>query len=362
MSAKQIMVYVGTYTARTTSEGIYVYTMDPDTGAWTFKGVGKGLPNPSFLAIHPSGRYLYAANEMGEFEGKPGGGVSAFAIAPETGALTFLNGQSSVGQGPCHISVEKTGRYAMVANYVGGNVAMLPILEDGKLAPASDFHQHEGSSVDPKRQTKAYAHSITPDPNNRFALAADLGMDKVMIYKLDLANGKLVSNVPAYGQLQAGAGPRHLAFHPNGQWVYVIAELDETVTAFAYNSVLGEMTAFQHISTLPADFQGTSYCADIHIAPSGKFLYGSNRGHDSIVIMAINPANGELSTVGYEPTRGKFPRNFALDPTGNYLYAANQNSNNIVAFKVDQATGKLTPTGQIIEVPMPGCVKMLTLA
>lgn len=358
---REILVYVGTYT-RGESEGIYVYRMDPSTGAWVLASTAGGVSNPSFVALHPQGSYLYSVSEMRESGGRSGGAVSAYAIEPSTGTLTFLNQQSSIGTGPCHVSVDKTGDYVFVANYAGGSVAMLPIREDGRLDPASDFVQHEGSSVNPQRQTAPHAHSINPDPTNRYVFVPDLGLDKVMCYKIDFENGKLVPNDKPWARVAPGMGPRHMAFHPNGKYAYVINEIGSTITAFAYDGANGTLGEIQMISTLPEDFEGTSYCADVHVSSSGKFLYGSNRGHDSIVIFGIDEETGKLAPVGYESTQGEFPRNFALDPSGNFLFAANQNTDNIVAFRVDQQTGKLTPTGQIMEVPMPVCIKMLSIA
>lgn len=357
---QKMLVYIGTYT-RTTSKGIYVYRFDPSSGALEYVSEAAGLSNPSFVALHPSGRYLYSVNELGQFEGKPSGGVSAFAIDPATGGLTLLNQQPSVGTGPCHISIESTGRYALVANYAGGSVTMLPIEADGKLGAPCDFVQHEGSSVNLSRQKAPHAHSINPDPTNRYAYVPDLGTDKIVIYQLDLANGKLAPNDPPFARVKAGSGPRHMDFHPNGKFAYVINEIGSTITVFDYDAATGALKEKQMISTLPEDFMGVSHTADIHVAASGKFLYGSNRGHDSIAIFAVDEATGKLSPIGYESTRGRFPRNFALDPTGNFLLAANQNTDNIFTYRIDQATGKLTWTGHETKVGMPVCLKFLVM-
>jgi 6-phosphogluconolactonase len=357
---EELLVYVGTYT-RGENEGIYVYRLDPSSGALTLASTVRGINNPSFLALHPQHRYLYSVSEVGGEAGRPTGGVSAFAIDPPTGALTGLNQQSSQGTGPCHLSVDQTGQYVLVANYGSGSVALLPIREDGQLGEATDFIQHEGSSVDPGRQERPHAHSITLDPTNRFAFAADLGLDKILIYQLDLSRGKLIPHEEPWVAVTAGAGPRHLAFHPDGRYAYVINELDNTLIAFAYDEARGTLRTLQTLSTLPEDFQGPSYCADVHVAPSGRFIYGSNRGHDSIAIFAVDEAAGRLSLVDLEPTQGKFPRNFALDPTGTFLLAANQDSDNIVTFRIDPETGQLTPTGHVTNVPKPVCVKMIPL-
>ncbi len=355
---KDMLVYVGTRTAAE-SEGIYVYSLDGETGALEPVTEFAGIDNPTYLTLHPQDNYLYAINEVTDFGEKEAGGVTAFALDPETGTLTLLNQQSSEGPGPCYISVDQTGRFALVANYAGGSVCILPIQEGGGLAPASDFVQHSGSSVNPRRQAGPHAHSIQPDPTNRYAFAADLGLDKLMIYKLDLAAGRLEPNEQPWAKVAPGAGPRHFAFHPNGEYVYVITELANTIIAFSYDEDRGALDEIQTVSALPEGFEETSYCADIHIPPSGKFLYGSNRGHDSIVVFSIDDKTGELTYVDHESTQGETPRNFCLDPSGSFLLVANQDTDNIVSFHIDQDTGKLTPTGHQASVSMPVCLKVL---
>ena len=360
-------VYVGTYTKRLPhvqgkADGIYVYTMDSATGNLTLTHSVSDITNPSFLTLDPTQRYLYAVSEVEETDGTTGGAVCAYAVDPATGALTFLNRQRSHGTSPCHVTVDKTGKYLLVANYGSGTVAVLPILSEGQLGEATDVVQHQGSGADPDRQKGPHAHSIFPDPANRFVLSADLGIDAVFVYRLDTANGKLVPNQPAKASTPAGSGPRHLAFHPNGRFVYVINELGSTMTAFTYDGERGVLSEIETISTLPEGYAERSYCADVHVHPSGRFLYGSNRGHDSIAIFAIDEATGKLTPIGYESTQGNFPRNFAIDPTGTYLYAANQNTDNIVAYRIDQATGKLTPTGHVVQVGTPVCVKIVPVS
>lgn len=357
-SGKGLLVYVGTYTGGK-SEGIYVYRMDPSTGALEFASVAKGVANPSYVAPHPQGRHLYAVSEVRESGTRQGGAVNAFAIDPQTGELGFLNQQSSRGAGPCYVSLDQTGRYALVANYGSGSIAILPIQEDGSLGPATDFVQHEGSSVNPQRQAGPHAHSIIADPTNHYAFACDLGLDKVMIYKLDLDKGKLVPNEVPWARAEPGVGPRHSCFHPNGKYYYVINEIGNTVTAFAYDETRGALREIQTITTLPDDFEGRNHTADIHFGGSGKFLYGSNRGDDSIVIYAVDEETGKLTFVDRESTRGKTPRGFAIDPTGTFLLAANQDTDNLVTFGIDQETGKMTATGHEVEVGMPVCVKFL---
>jgi 6-phosphogluconolactonase len=353
-----LLVYVGTYTGGK-SKGIYLFQMDTATGRLTPAGVAAETANPSFLAIHPSRRYLYAVNEVGEFGGQKSGSVSAFAIAPGTGKLTLLNQEATGGDGPCHLIVDKTGKNVLVANYGGGSVAVLPIQPDGRLGKATTFIQHQGSSVNRQRQEGPHAHSAQLDAANRFAFVADLGLDKMFIYRFDPNRGTLTPNTPPAAPVALGAGPRHFAFHPNGRFAYVIDELNSTVTAFAYDAKTGELKTLQAASTLPEGFIGENSTAEVQVSPNGRFLYGSNRGHNSIAIFAINPQTGLLTYAGYEPTQGKTPRNFAIEPTGNYLIAANQDSDSLVVFRIDANTGRLKPTGQVVEAPMPVCVTFL---
>ncbi len=352
-------VYVGTYTYRGVSKGIYLYRLDMTTGVLVPTGIAAETENPSFLAADPQRRYLYAVNETMTFEGQAGGGLSAFAIEPQTGALTYLNSQCTHGGAPCHVSVDQTGRFVYVANYMGGNVAVFPVRRDGDLEPVSDVVQHSGSGVNPRRQEGPHAHSINLDPTNRYAFVADLGIDRVMTYQLDLDNGQLIPHTTPWLEVTPGAGPRHLAFHPNGKYAYLVTEMGSTIIALAYDAAQGTLTTLQTVPALPEDFAGHSTAADIHVAPSGTFLYASNRGHDSLVIYAIDTTTGLLSYVGHTPTQGKTPRNFAIDPTGTYLLAANQDSDTIVTFTIDPQTGCLTPTGHVTHVPMPVCVLVL---
>ncbi|MDE2999780.1 MAG: lactonase family protein [Gemmatimonadota bacterium] len=337
--------------------GISVYRLDLSTGDLAHRNTVSDVKNPSFQAVHPSNRFLYSVAEVND-----GGAIHAFEIDPATGALGSLNHQSSMGAGPCHVSVDATGRVVLAANYSSGGVAALPINDDGSLGEANSVYQHEGSSVHPGRQQGPHAHSITIDPGNRFAVSADLGIDKVLVYRLDAEKQTITPNDPPWVDVQAGAGPRHFAFHPNRKHAYLINELDNTAVAYAYDEDRGVLETVQVISTLPSDFTDTSYCADIHVSPDGRFVYGSNRGHDSIVIFEVDPDTGRLSVVDYESTRGEFPRNFALDPTGRYLFAANQNTDNIVTYRIDGHTGRLTATGQQAETPQPVCINMIPVA
>lgn len=351
--ASEYVVYVGT-SVRGESQGIIMYRMDRSSGRLQPSGVVPHKKNPGFLAIHPNQRYLYAVH-AGE-EG-PNGAVSAYAIEPKTGNLTLLGQQPSGGRGPCHISVDPDGRFVLVAHYGGGSVAILPIREDGALDAPSDTVQHQGSSINPERQGEPHPHFMSQGPSGEYAYVPDLGIDQVVIYQVNRQQKKLLPNGSA--PLKPGAGPRHLAFDPTGNYAYVINELDSTVTAYRSDGSSGRLTAFQTIPTIPDDFTETNYPADIHVHPSGRFLYGSNRGHDSIVIYGVNQETGRLSCLGYEPTQGAWPRNFALDPAGEFLLAANQNGDTLVVFRIDQGTGLLQPTGQVLALPNPVCVKLL---
>ncbi len=353
-------LYVGTYThGKTPSAGVYLLELDLASGRLTSRGAAARLPDPSFLAIHPGRKFLYAVNELDRFQGKKGGGVSALAIDASSGMLTLLNQQSSMGSGPCHLTVDQTGKNVLVANYGSGSVACLPIQADGSLKPASSFLQHDGKSIDAGRQEGPHAHSINLDSANRFAIVADLGLDRVFVYRFDAGEGVLAPSEPRFATVAPGSGPRHFAFHPDGRYGYVINELANTVTAFAYDATRGTLSVLQSISTLPAGFSGKSYCADVHVHPSGKFLYGSNRGHDSIAIFTIDAATGKLTAAGHQRTLGKNPRNFAMDPSGSYLLAENQDSDSIAVFRIDPASGALAQVGDLLQIPMPVCIQMM---
>ena len=352
---REMTLFIGTYTS-STSEGIYTYRMNSDTGELT-KFTSIKSENPSFLTLDRSRRFLYAVNEVAEFEGKPSGAVSAYSI-DRTGTLKSLNQQPSMGADPCHLTVDRRRTSLLVANYTGGSVALLPIMKNGTLGPATDVKQHEGSG--PKEQQKGpHAHCIILDSLERHAIAADLGSDRVLVYRFDPVTRKLhPGRQPSIG-LQAGAGPRHLTLHPNGRYAYVINELDSTMTTLRYNSTAGTLTTIDTASTLPTGFADKSYCADVHVAPSGRFLYGSNRGHNSIVVFAIDTRTGKPSPVEHVSTEGNWPRNFVIDPSGRFLLVANQRSDNVVVFRIDSRTGRLKPSGQTAQVPMPVCLKFL---
>ncbi len=352
-------VYVGTYSGGARNRGIFLMDLDARTGRLSQPRLAAASPDPSFLAIHPSRQFLYAANESGTIQGHRDGGVSAFAIDPSTGTLELLNQQLPAGSGPCHLVVDRQGKNVLVANYGSGSVGCLPIEQNGRLRPASTKIQHRGHGADPGRQTGPHAHSINLDAANRIAVAADLGLDRVLLYDFDPANGRLAPHEPPFTKVAPASGPRHFAFHPEGRFGYVINEMANTVIAFAYDADAGTLTEIQTISTLPANFRGKSYTAEVQVHPTGRFLYGSNRGHDSIAVFVIDPTTGKLTLTGITPTQGKNPRNFAIDPTGAWLLAENQDSDSIVVFRIDPQTGTLAPTGQTVKVPKPCCIKMM---
>jgi 6-phosphogluconolactonase len=355
-----MLVYFGTYTGAK-SKGVYVSRLDPASGTLTPPQLAAETSSPSFLAVHPGGAFLYALNEVNAFGGKPTGSVSAFAIDRKSGLLKELNQQSSVGPGPAHLIVDKDGRNVLVANYGGGSVAVVPIGKDGRLKSPSAFVQHTGSSVNPQRQKEPHAHSINLDPANRFAYVADLGLDKILVYRFDAGKGLLTLNDPSSASLKPGAGPRHLALDQAGKFAYVINELNCTITVFSNDTTKGELREVQTISTLPPGqaMQSSYSGAEVQVHPSGKFLYASNRGHDSIAVFTIEPGTGRLTYVENEPTQGSTPRGFGIDPDGGYLLAGNQKSDSVVVFRIDPQSGKLAPTGNKIEVGAPVCVKFV---
>ena len=355
VSGESLPVYFGTYTGgQNGSKGIYRSTLHLETGRLSEPILAAETRNPSFLEIHPSGKFLYAVSESGG-----AGSVSAYGIEAGTGDLKFLNQQSSGGAGPCHVSIDHAGKNVLVANYGSGSASVIPIQSDGKLAKPTGFVQHEGSSVNPRRQKGPHAHSVNVSADDRFAFVADLGIDKVMIYTLDTEKGTIVANDPPFAKVKPGAGPRHFAFSPNGKYAYVINELHCTVTAFAYDPASGALTEIQTVPTLPSDFEGSNSCAEVRVHPSGKFLYGSNRGNDSIAVYRIDPAKGTLTFVEHETADIKTPRNFNIDPTGTFCLVANQGGNSVVVFRINPKTGVLEPTVHRIAIGRPVCVRFL---
>ena len=354
------LVYIGTYTEKG-SKGIYACRFNAASDHLDSMGLAAETADPSFLTIDPSRQHLYAVNEVSEYQGHSSGGVSAFAIAPGTGKLTFLNEVASGGAGPCHLTVDKTGKFVLVANYGGGSLAVFPILGDGSLAKATAFVQHKGASVNPQRQEGPHVHSVYMSPDNRFVISADLGLDEVFVYRFDPGKGMLTPNIPPSATVSSGAGPRHFAFTPNGKFGYVIDEIQSTITPFGYEAAKGALDVLQPVSTLPPDFKGESTGAEVAVHPSGKFLYASNRGLDTIAVFSINSKKGTLTLLAQVPTLGKTPRSFTIDPTGAYLFAANQDSDNVVQFRINPITGLLSPTGQVLQAPSPVCVTFLPL-
>ena len=352
----QYIAFVGTYTSKTTSKGIYACHFDAEKGQLTPIGVAAETADPSFLAVDPGGKYLYAVNGIGNFNGGVSGAVSAFAIHAKTGTLTFLNQVPTRGAGPCYVSLDKNGSFVLVANYDSGSIASFPVHEDGSLGTTSGFVQHSGSGPNKERQEGPHAHWIGTSPDNRFALAVDLGLDQVIVYGFDSSKGIFTPLLSGFAKVKPGAGPRHLAFHPSGRFAYVLSEMDSSVTVFSYQAKNGAFSSLETISALPKDYSGSREAAEIAVHPSGKFLYTSNRGHDSIAVFAIDEKKGTLKSLGQVLTGGKTPRHFAIDPTGAYLLAENQESNNIVIFHIDPLTGSLTPTGQTVDAPSPVCI------
>jgi 6-phosphogluconolactonase len=354
---KSCWVYLGAY-AKGEEQGITLCKLDRTKGKLDKVMVFGGHQNPAFLEVHPSGKFLYAVNEIKDFKGNSAGAVTAFSIDPKTGDLKKLNQVSSRGMGSCHLTIDPKGKTLLVANYGGGSVASFRIGEDGVLSEAVSFFQHEGSSVDERRQKGPHAHSINVDPAGKRVYCADLGLDKVLVYKLS-KKGKLKPNDPPFVKTQPGGGPRHLNFHPSGKFAFVNLEMTSKVTVFAHNEKTGVLDEIQTVSTLPKDFTGNNSTAEIRVHPNGKFVYCSNRGHDSIAVFAIDEKSGKLTFVECEPSGGKTPRNFCIDPSGTFLLAANQNTNNVAVFRIDGETGSLAPTGSSIDSPKPVCVRFV---
>jgi 6-phosphogluconolactonase len=343
---------VGTYTSGK-SEGIYVYKFNVQTGEFIAESIAKGLKNPSFLVVSPDEKYVYSAGEIDK-----NGAIYSFSFDKKTGTLTQLSTQSSNGNYPCHVDIDKTGKWVIAGNYGAGNLTVLPVEANGGLGKPTQTIQHEGKGTNPSRQESPHVHSINIAPNNVDVFVPDLGIDKIMSYSLDAKTGKLIAGNPAFTKVQDGSGPRHFTIHPNGKTAYVIHEMTGEVSAFEYKK--GSLTAIQTISTKPVNHTGDFNSADIHISPDGKFLYASNRVHDSLVIYSIDPKTGKLTYVAHQSVMGKKPRNFMIDPTGNFVLVANQDSDNITIFKRDVKTGLLTFTNKSISVPNPVCLKMVS--
>jgi 6-phosphogluconolactonase len=350
------LVFASSFTAGNQGS-IHAYKLDLKQGSLTLVNRTIGVSNPFFLALSPDRKFMYSIHAE-KFGGKEPEHVAAFEVMGRTGQLRPLNRQSSRGTASCYLHVDATGKTVVVANYSSGNIASLPVNADGSLGESASFIQHTGSSVDPKRQMEPHAHSIVVSPNNRFVYAADLGLDQVLIYKLDAGKSTLVANDPPFAKTPAGAGPRHLTFHPNGKLLYVINELLNSVTVFDMNADTGALTEKQTISTLPSDFDKASYCADLKITPNGKFLYGTNRGHDSIAAYSIAD-DGKLTLIGIEPSLGKGPQNLAITAGGEWLICANMPGKNVAVFAIDPTSGKLKSAGNPVEMASPSCIMLL---
>jgi 6-phosphogluconolactonase len=355
LAQKDFFAFVGTYTAKTQSKGIYAFRYDARTGKLTALGVAAETPDPSFVAIHPSGKYLYVVNESGKSSM-----VTSFALDAKTGKLAQLNQVPSLGEDPCYIAFDQTGKYVLVANYTSGTLAVFPVLADGKIGEKTALIQDSGTlGPNKERQEGPHAHWIETSADNHFALAADLGLDEILVFQFDAAKGALAPHMPPSASLKAGSGPRHAAFSPNGKFLFVASELASTVTSFSFDTKKGTLKQVNSLSTLPPEFSGRNDVAELAVHPSGKFLYVSNRGMDSIALFAIDTKSGRLTPMGGVPTGGKEPRHFALDPAGNFMFVENQLSDTIVVFHVDANSGQLTPTGDTLSVPSPVCLKFV---
>jgi 6-phosphogluconolactonase len=352
VSAADFFTYFGTQRSGT-NIGFSLAHFDTDTGVLTKPEFVQQANQPAFFVIHPDGRHLYTANA-----GSPGN-VSAYEIERYTGRLKFLNKVFAGGAGTCYVSLDRTGRFVFAANYSAGNIAVFAIKPDGSLGERTAFVQHTGSSVNPQRQTHPYAHSIIVDSSNCFVLVADLGVDKIFTYRFDEKTGALETNNPPFVKIVPGSGPRHVTFHPNGKWVYLINEIASTIVAFNWDSAKGALAKFQTISALPADFKGANTSAEIEVHPNGEFLYASNRGDDSLTVFAINQTSGQLTFAGRVSCGGKTPRFFTFDPTGKWLLCSNHGSDNTVVFRVNENTGQLTQNGSPVSVPYPFCERFL---
>jgi len=346
------LMYVGTYTEGT-SKGIYAYRLDSKTGKLASLGLVAETPDPTFVALHPSGKFLYAVNEVTSYQGKKAGSVTSYSVDHATGKLTQLNQVSTQSPGPCHLIVDATGKTLMVANYFGGSFTSFAIASDGKLGEAASFIQLQGSGVNKDRQSAPHGHSVNLPKSNKFMLGADLGTDKIMIFNLDAPNGKITPHDPPSASVKPGSGPRHLVIAPDQKHVYVLNEMGSSVSTFTYDPATAAMKLIDDVSALPADFKGESTGAEIAIDTAGKFVYSSNRGHDSIAVFAVDKGSGKLSLIQNQSTGGSQPRSFILDPSGNYLIAGNQKTNTMTTFKVDKSSGKLTATGDKYDLGAP---------
>jgi 6-phosphogluconolactonase len=341
--------------------GIFLSHFDTDTGTLTPPVLNVQASKPGYFVIDPTGRFMYAANALGKFNGDSSGAMSAYSIDRATGQLTLINQVPTGGANPAFIALDNDATHVLAANYTGGSICVYSIRPDGGIADRTAFVQHSGHSINPQRQTQPHPHSIYTDPTDRFVLVPDLGQDKVFVYRFDHATGALTPNDPPYGSVASGAGPRHLAFHPNGRWVYVLDEMGGSVTRFNWNSDTGAMTDPQATITTPADYKGLNTSGEVRIDSAGKFLYATNRGPDDIAVFSIDPQTGDLTFVQRVPTKGKMPRYFIIDPTGKWLMQCNHDGYNVVIFRIDPQTGMLTQNGDPVTVPNPYCAQFLSM-
>jgi 6-phosphogluconolactonase len=351
-------LYIGTYT-NPGEKGIYVFRFDRENSSLVPVKTYGELESPSFLTLHPNGNYLYSVNRGTVIPDKKWGSVSSYSINPADGSLTHLNDQPTFGSESCHVSMDSKGRLVFVSNYTTGNIVVFPVLEDGKLGTLSDAHQHSGQSVNPGRQEGPHAHCAIVSPDDKHVYVVDLGIDKIKAYEIDYKGKKIIPLPEKDGQSKPGTGPRHITFNEEGNYAYVIEELSSSISVYKRDLETGALLPVQHIKTIPENYGETNYCADIHLDPSGKYLYGSNRGHDSLAIFKVDQTDGKLELIGFQPVMGKWPRNFLVDPKGHYVFVANQNSDNLVIFRINPGNGKLTPTGTEMSIPNPVCVKIL---
>lgn len=358
MTTTQTFAFIGSY-AEADGPGLYACSYDAQTGSLKLLDQASGLQNPTFLVPNEQNRTLYTIMEHKDAEGKRSGAAAAFRFDPASGKLQRLNEEITTPTTTCHITLDRTNRLAMTSSYHGGLFGVSPILEDGRIGASAEIHKHEGSSVLPA-QTQARVHSVIVDRNNRYAVVSDLGLDKVFVYKLDVPNNRLTLHSET--SIAPGSGPRHFVFHPELPYGYGINELNSTITVYSYDEEAGKLSVVQTISTLPESYDGENGTADIHLSPDGKFLYGSNRGHDSLAVYRVDPANGQLAPVEYAPTLGGHPRNFAVSPDGRFVLVANRDGNHIVTFSRDAETGKLTPTGAELPVSKPVCIRFAAFA
>lgn len=352
--------YIGTY-SRGDSKGIYSFVLDTAAGTLTPEGLVAETENPSFLAIHPTGKYLYAVNEIDKYKGQASGSVTAFKINSSSGKLERLNEVAAGGTTTCHVNISRNGKFAVIANYGSGSCAAFALGPDGTLGERTAFHQHAGTSTDPGRQKGPHAHSVNFDTQNKHVIVADLGLDQVKVYNFNAATGAMTPNEPAFTKVRAGSGPRHFSFHPSGKYAYVINEMACTVTAFNWNAAKGTLTEIDTITTLPGPVEKGFSTAEVVAHPNGKFVYGSNRGHNTIAVFQVDAATGKLKTVEHKSTQGAVPRNFSIDPTGQFLIAANQNTDTIVLFRINQTSGALEQVGAPVKAPVPVCVRYLKI-